>query len=368
MKILFLSTGAFGFTGGIAEFERAFLSALCKIASVDEVEALPRNKNHEIGELPKKLRYRAELCHSKLKYLKACTEINISKNRPSLVICGHINLLPFALVASAFSRAPIVLITHGIEVWRPKGVITSSLLAKVSAQISVSDFTLRKMRTWAKRGPSQELTYILPNAIDMERFYPAPKRGDLIRKHGLEGKKVLLTVARLASGERYKGIDEVIGVLSSILAQDKSLVYLVVGKGDDKERLEAKAESLGLDNRVIFTGYVSEQDKPAYYNLADAFVMPSSGEGFGIVFLEALACGVPVIAGNADGAREALRGGELGSLVDPKDSKALVDAIQIALNSTPIGVPHGLEYFSRENYDRRVLETIESLTKALSLR
>src|SRR5262249_52021238 len=112
---------------------------------------------------------------------------------------------------------------------------------------------------------------------------------------GLEGKKVLLTVARLCGYDRYKGIDEVLESLSTLAEQEPSLFYLVVGDGADRPRLERKARDLGLDESVLFAGYVGDEEKWAYYHLADVFVLPGRGEGFGIVFLEALACGLPVV-------------------------------------------------------------------------
>jgi glycosyltransferase involved in cell wall biosynthesis len=91
---------------------------------------------------------------------------------------------------------------------------------------------------------------------------------------------------------------------------------MIVGDGDDRGRLEEKVKSLGLSQQVIFAGKILEHEKASHYCLADAYVMPSHGEGFGIVFLEALACGVPVIGSKVDGSREALLDGQLGRLVD----------------------------------------------------
>ena len=95
-------------------------------------------------------------------------------------------------------------------------------------------------------------------------------------------------------------------------------IYLIAGAGDDKQRLEHLAAERGLAGRVVFTGHVPADELPSYYALADVFAMPSTGEGFGIVFLEAAACGLPVIAGNADGSVDALGEGQIGCLVDPR--------------------------------------------------
>src|SRR5205085_1990385 len=129
---------------------------------------------------------------------------------------------------------------------------------------------------------------------------------------------VILTVGRLVAQERCKGFDEVIEIMPQLVKRFPYIKYLIVGDGSDRSRLEAKAEALGVRDSVVFTGYIPESEKVAHYNLADVYVMPSHGEGFGIVLLEAAACGVPVVGSRGDGSREALLGGRLGSLVDPK--------------------------------------------------
>ncbi|MEZ5855402.1 MAG: glycosyltransferase [Hyphomicrobiaceae bacterium] len=137
---------------------------------------------------------------------------------------------------------------------------------------------------------------------------------------GVADRQVILTFGRMSADERYKGFDEVIEAMPRLIAQRPDLVYVAAGDGSDRARLEAKAQALGVGDHVKFTGRISESDKADLYRLADAYVMPSSGEGFGFVILEALACGLPVMASTADGTREAVRNGELGLLVDPKDA------------------------------------------------
>jgi glycosyltransferase involved in cell wall biosynthesis len=115
----------------------------------------------------------------------------------------------------------------------------------------------------------------------------------------------------------------VITALPEVANVHRNVRYLLVGGGDDGERLSKLASSLGVAERVTLCGFVPDAELAAHYRLADVFAMPSTGEGFGIVFLEAMGCGVPVLAGNRDGAVDALVGGELGCLVDPTDAKAV---------------------------------------------
>jgi len=162
-----------------------------------------------------------------------------------------------------------------------------------------------------------------------------------------------MTVGRLVSAERFKGFDEVLEAIPSLLHHYPDLHYLIIGDGDDMPRLKRKVRDLQLVNRVTFAGYIKEDEKADHYSLADAYVMPSRGEGFGIVFLEAMACGVPTVGSLVDGSREALLNGKLGLLVDPSDHLAVADSIRTAL-STPRGVPVGLDFFSYPAFASRV--------------
>ena len=162
-----------------------------------------------------------------------------------------------------------------------------------------------------------------------------------------------MTVARLSASERYKGIDEVLELLPQLARDIPTLSYLLVGDGDDRVRLEAKAADLGVSERVVFAGYIPEAEKAAHYRIADAFVMAGRGEGFGIVYLEALACGVPVVASTADASREAVLNGTMGELADPDSPDELEAAILRAL-ARPFGiVPEALENFTVEKFQER---------------
>ena len=116
--------------------------------------------------------------------------------------------------------------------------------------------------------------------------------------------------------------------------------------------MEAKARRLGVADRVVFAGYIPDREKADHYRLADAFVMPGRGEGFGIVYLEAMACGIPVVASSADASQEAVRSGELGVVVDPDDIDSVKRGILHALQ-TPRGVPEGLDYFAVSRFRER---------------
>ena len=174
---------------------------------------------------------------------------------------------------------------------------------------------------------------VLPNTIDEARFTVSARPERLVKRYNLQAdERVVLTVARLDPGEGYKGYDRVMRALPAIQAACGKVRFLLVGKGDDRARLEMIASDLGVERTVTFAGFVPDEELPDHYRLADVFAMPSTGEGFGIVFLEAMACGTPVLAGNRDGSVDALDAGRLGLLVDPGDVSAIANGI-IALLS-----------------------------------
>jgi glycosyltransferase involved in cell wall biosynthesis len=175
-----------------------------------------------------------------------------------------------------------------------------------------------------------------------------------------------MTMGRLAPEEQYKGFDETLMAMPRLLTRFPNLKYLVVGDGGDRTRLEAKARDFDVYDCVIFTGQIPETEKVAHYNLADVYVMPSSGEGFGIVLLEAAACGVPVIASRADGTREALLDGRLGRLVDPQNVDELVDAITKTLESSGRGRSPLIEHFAIPQFEERVSCWIEEQQRAIA--
>jgi glycosyltransferase involved in cell wall biosynthesis len=175
-----------------------------------------------------------------------------------------------------------------------------------------------------------------------------------------------MTMGRLAPEERYKGFDETIMAMPRLLTRFPKLKYLVVGDGGDRTRLETKARDLGVSDCVIFTGKIPESEKVAHYNLVDVYVMPSSGEGFGIVLLEAAACGVPVIASRVDGSREALLDGRLGRLIDPQNADELVDAITKALEAPVRGRSPLIENFATQHFQERVTCWVEEQQRAIT--
>ena len=357
MTLLVPLTDAFGGRGGIAQFNRDLLRALCAHPDVERVTALPRVMPDAPETLPSALDYRTEAAGGKMGYLRAIAR-HILSGQYDGVICGHLHLLPVAWLAARRADVPLLLVAHGIEARTPsdKG-LANWLVPSVDAFVSVSEYTKKRLVRWS--GVDPEKGTVVPNCIDRSRFGPGERPAYLEKRHGLEERTVIMTLGRLPVQEKRKGHDEVLEVLPDLVTEVPDLVYLVCGDGPDRSRLEKKARALGVEDRVVFAGYVPEEEKVDHYRVADAFVMPGRTEGFGIVYLEALACGVPVVASEADASQEAVRGGELGTVVDPEDLDSVKSGILSALNE-PHGVPDGLEYFSVERFRGRWQHVLEN--------
>ena len=346
--MLLLSTDAYGGHGGIALYNRDLAEALAAREACEEVIVVPRVIRSEPRDIPPKVTFVAEAARGPLDYMRAVARARRAK--PDLVICGHINLLP---VACSIARHPLLMI-YGIEAWKRPQMLRRRLVHRCKAVISISALTRDRFLAWSDyRGP----VHVLPNAIHAEQYGIRAKREDLVTRYGLAGKRVLLTIGRLASAERYKGFDEVIEALPNL---PDDVVYVIGGSGNDRPRLEDKAARLGVGDRAVFTGPFAEDEKADLYNLADIYVMPSRGEGFGFVFLEALASGLPVIGSKHDGGREALLDGQLGMLVDESNPAEIEAAIRELLARPRRAIPPELERFSFENFKARLAGIVSS--------
>ncbi len=355
-RVLALVSEAYGGHGGIANFNRDFLAAVCSHPAVSEVVVFARHSPARVDSVPAKIRQVDGSAGGKLRFAAAVLQFALWRPRIDLVVCAHINLLPLGLLLRAWLRAPLLLEIYGIDAWEPAGWIANRFAASADGVLSISEITKQRFMAWS--GCPESKILLLPNAIHAGLYGAGPKRLDLLERYGLRGKVILMTLGRIASEERYKGFDEVLESLPELSQEIPNVAYLVVGDGNDRARLEEKARLLGVADRVVFAGRVDDAEKADHYRLADAYVMPSRGEGFGFVFLEAMACGVPAIGSIADGSREALKDGELGLLVDPDDAAAFRRAIVSALHR-PRRVPEGLEHFSFANFERRVHQVVD---------
>jgi glycosyltransferase involved in cell wall biosynthesis len=355
--VLALVTDAYGGTGGIAQYNRDFLESIAAHPTIDEVVVVPRVIARELQPLPAKVKHLAASAGSKLKFLRTVASLSQSTGAFDLVVCGHVNLLPAAWLAARRMKARLLVVCYGLEVWNPGNWPKRYMLHRTDAIVAISAFTVKRLREWAVIAGDR--ISLVPNAIDLSAYTPGDGDEQLRRKLGLDSGPILLTLGRMDAAERAKGFDEVLEVLPSLLEDFPTLTYCLAGDGTDRARLEQKAQKLGVREQTVFTGYVPEEQKLDLYRLADLFVMPSRLEGFGYVFLEALATGIPVVASSVDGSREAVRGGAWGSLADPNNRDEVLNAIRSGLTNPKIPERSELEYFSVQRFRDRVWKALE---------
>ena len=285
-----------------------------------------------------------------------------------IVILSHINLLSIGYFIKLLSpKTKLVLYAHGIEVWGPLSSLRKKMLHKCDMVLAVSHFTKGKMMQ--QYNLSRDKINVINNCIDPYLPLPASEEKDeaLLQKYRFSKNDIILmTLTRLSSKELYKGYDHVLISLSHLKQKFPAIKYLIVGNYDDEEkkRLDEIIRQHSLQQHVVFTGYIPDEELAKHYHLADVYVMPSKKEGFGIVFIEAMYYGLPVIAGNKDGSADALLNGRLGILVDPDNQNEIDGAIEkIILDRNQFLPPATLlnEKFSYNIYKEKLKSAINSL-------
>jgi glycosyltransferase involved in cell wall biosynthesis len=255
------------------------------------------------------------------------------RERPQVIFTTHVNFAKAAHWLRKVMRVHYGAVAHGVDVWSLQDQALVRALSSADKLVAVSNFTRERLAE--RLGVSKDRIGILPNTFDSEDFVPKPKPHYLLKRFGLQpDQPVILTVARLASADRYKGYDQILRALPTVLRRIPNVRYVLGGRGPDRARIEQLIRQLGVEESVTVAGYVPDHELCDFYNLCDVFAMPSKGEGFGIVFLEALACGKPVIAGNKDGSVDALLKGKLGVLVDPDNGPEIENALILTLTKS----------------------------------
>ena len=357
--VLALVPGAYGSQGGIAQFNRDLFQAMAASPAVSQIVVLPRLADRIASDpLPPRL---TQLPAPVTQIAYAVQAIGLASPRTccDVVFCGHINLTALAVLAAGRAKAKLWLQVHGIEAWTKPSYVTEHAAMMSDLVTSVSRFTRTQMlHNWWWDDPAG--IKVLPNTIG-SKFSPGPKSAALVQRYRLHGRRVMLSVSRLASAEAYKGHDRVIAALPRIREQFPDLVYLVVGDGDDSVRLMQLAQQYDQEQHVIFAGIVPDDELVDHYRTADVFVMPSTREGFGIVFLEAAACGLPVIGGNRDGSWDALREGLVGCAIDPTNEDEIVSAVVRALVSPRREISRYIEALQFQNFQAHVVGILDNL-------
>ena len=249
-----------------------------------------------------------------------------------------------SMIISKLFGTPYFLAIHGAEVTNPRGISKKWIQLVLRNASALTILANRQRVSLLKLGVSDEKICLIPEGIDIDKFNLTIRHQEIVSRFDLDGKKVILTVGRLI--ER-KGHDMVIKSLPRVLDKVPEAIYLIVGIGAEEQNLRELGEGLGLEDKVIFAGFVPDEDVPKYYSASDVFIMPSREigekdiEGFGLVFLEANACGKPVIGGKSGGISDAVADGVSGILVDPLNVDEISQALITLLSNEELAVKLG---------------------------
>lgn len=319
--------------GGIARSTRTLLRALTDLYGSRCVGVLPVWAGSHPGGLPGRVLRRGEVrgdhervpIRARVAYLLDALREAWEAPGPGVLISAHAHLAPVAYLASLGRRHRTVVCAHGDEVWGRLPWSVTASIRRADAVWAVSSFTAGRLR-------AGDLTFttpvrVLPHAVSPEIVDSGPRgdRRDLL----------VLSVATLDRARRYKGVDTLLRAWPGVREHVPDAELLVVGDGDDRPRLEGIAEGHGIEGSVTFAGRVTDEQLVRAYRDAALFALPgrarlgpdAKGEGFGLVFIEAAAAGLPVVAGRAGGATEAVRDGHTGLLVDPRDHGEVASGI-----------------------------------------
>jgi phosphatidyl-myo-inositol dimannoside synthase len=252
--------------------------------------------------------------------------------RPTMLLAGHVSLAPLVHLLHRWTKIPYGVIAYGIECWGDQWPQDHWAMKEAAVILSISEWTKAML---VKQGiPAAKIRVVHPPLPSAYEKLPSPRR-----PRATEGPFTLLTISRLEASERYKGQDHVLQALYRLRVSDPELKfrYIIQGDGSDRPRLEALVEKLELQDTVEFRGAVSDRHQfETAYREADLYVMPSrfgkwdkkwKGEGFGIVYLEAAAFGLPSIAYDCGGATDIIRHGVDGWLVVPDSITELANVL-----------------------------------------
>jgi len=359
-KIVLLSLQTFSATGGIQKMTRTLAYCLQDIAArhnfVFNLWSVYDCDEHLMPHYLPSGNFKG-FKGSRLKFIIESIKLGRQCNT---VILSHINMAVVGLAIKIINpRCKVMLIAHGIEVWRPLTLIKKAFLKNCFKIVCVSEFTHAQVIKWHNTAADQ--CVVINNAIDPFMKLPVDftKPGDMLTRYGLTNEnKILFTLTRLANSEQYKGYDQVIKSLNTLKQTFPTIKYILAGRFDDeeKQRIDRFIAKYDAADMVIMPGFVKEFELTEHFLMADLFVLPSKKEGFGIVFIESLACGLPVICGNKDGSLDAVKHGELGEAIDPDDEQqiqlAILKHLQNALSARERSELQKkcLGYFNSNNY------------------
>jgi phosphatidyl-myo-inositol dimannoside synthase len=322
--ILTLQTTTFSQHGGIPTYNRLICRSLNDMPSAYGSQVLIATDNAEDIAGPAKKFTNLNLHTfkgSRFAIVRRLIHLMLTQ-RLDLLLLGHVNYGPIGLFLRIIQpKMRYGVILYGIDGWQTLPPLRLKALRAADFIISISDYT--KQRAVEVNGLLAERFHLLPNSLEMDGDSAPPAPSEVSTITGTR----LLSVCRLEQTEQYKGVEDVIAILPDVAKQVPDIQYFVIGDGTDLERHKQLANQLGVGERVHFLGFVDEDTLRACYRDADIFILPSGGEGFGFVFLEAMQYAKPVIAADSGGAPEVVVDDVTGRLVEYGNRPQLLQAL-----------------------------------------
>ncbi len=304
--------------------------------------------------------------HARSKSQFVFASLRAAGRSPSLVVALHPHLAPVvSLMKSRSPRFHSIVFAHGIEVWQPLGWPRGPALRRATLVTAPSADTARHLTADQGIDPQKVRQLAWGLGPEFEARFAAPTPAT--RPQGFpERGPVILTVGRWDPAERYKGADSLISALPTVLKSFPEAVLVLVGDGEDRKRLEQLALDLGVSQHARFLRGLTQEDLFACYANCDVFSLPSSGEGFGLVFLEAMAHAKPVIGGAHGGIPDIVEDGVTGLLVPHGDISRLSSALESIL-ADPLrakqmgakGRARVQSVYTFEHFESRLIQIVE---------
>ncbi len=294
----------------------------------------------------------------------AATALRSARLHAKLVIAAHPYLAPVAQgMRIAAPRMKSIVVAHGIETWEPLSTLRRRALRRSNMILTPTQDTANHVAT--QQQIPRDRIRVLPWALDpdFENLAVATAQSSLPLNY--PAGRVILTVGRWQSNERYKGMDTLITALPRLLHEWPDLHLVAVGDGDDRDWLEQMAKSSGVQGHVHFYTGLTSAELAACYSACEIFALPSRGEGFGLVYLEAMARGKPVIGGAHGGAPEVIDDGKTGYLVQHGDVPQLATSIETLLSDSALEREMGARARERVNREFKFGVFAKSLKKLL---
>jgi phosphatidyl-myo-inositol dimannoside synthase len=328
--------------GGIQEASRLTAAALVDIASRRRwsTDFLSLNDPPGVHALPSPFGSISFRGFGRAKVRFSRSAFGLARKPTRVVLAAHPYLaLPAAQLKLLNPKLKVIVVSHGVEVWKRLPVLRRLAFRRADLFLAPSRHTVDKIVEVHHIAAAKTRRVAWPvNPV----FLDMAGRGEVLRAPArFPDGLILLAVARLVANERYKGVDQLIRAVAQLAPRHPSLQLAVVGRGDDLERHQELAASLGIASRVQFFDNISPAETAACYSSCDVFALPSTGEGFGLVFLEAMAFGKPVVGAAAGGVTDIIEHGQNGLLVPAGDLNGLIETLERLLTSESLRISLG---------------------------